>query len=184
MVVERARQIQGTHFTQLTESHADFAHPPLVPMILALAMALAGDDLLALHLSLAWALPVVVVFTYLLGRELSGRLVGLAAAACMLAAPVTLEELGQLYLDLPLCALTTLGVWAWATNRAAIAGVFFALAVMTKLPGLVVPMTLVAFQLLDPARRRSWRMYVTLTTPFVLTVAWLVHHAAETGWLL
>ncbi len=186
-VVEAARDLGASDFWPLVAGHSDFAHPPLFPVLLALTWKVLGSSLVVSH---ALVLPFFVLLlaaTYRLGTLAGGRAVGVAATVVLALTPVALEELGQVYMDLPLAALTTAALVAWRAERAGWTTLLLALAVLTKLPAAVVPSVLLVAEI-DARRaagkRVNRRMIVALVAALLMVPLWLGYHRLSTGWTL
>jgi len=123
---------------------------------------------------------ITVALVYLLGRKLSGRAVGLAAASLLAVDGMVLGMDRLALLEPPLNLFSVLAVLAYLSvfergpddgqgrRMAVLAGVLAALASLAKTPGVVVIVALLTVSLL----RRRFREAVTIAVSFAL--AWLV----------
>jgi hypothetical protein len=88
-------------------------------------------------------------------------------------------------MDLPIAALLTWGLVAWLGERRALAAALFTAAAWMKIPApLTVPGALALVLLGDREKRKDWRAFAALATPFLADAVWVAHHAAVTGWAL
>jgi 4-amino-4-deoxy-L-arabinose transferase-like glycosyltransferase len=184
-VVDAARDLLATHFDPLVAGHSDFAHPPLFVATLALAWRIFGDGRVVSHALVLPALPAAMVGTYLLGKRVADRVVGASSALLFGGVAFVVAEAGQVYMDLPVGAILTLGLVAWLAGRRLAASLLLCAATAAKLPyPLLVPSVLAVLLAFDPVRRRGVRSWLALAAPFVVLGVWLGYHRAVTGWLL
>jgi hypothetical protein len=125
-------------------------NPPLVGYLIALAARVLGWSEVALHG--AFLLPAlgVVLGTYGLAREWTGR--PRAAALAALCTPVFAVTSTTVMADTTLLAFWVLAVWAWvrglrtrSQRSLALAGLLIALAALTKYVGLLLVPLLVLY---------------------------------------
>ncbi len=184
-VVDAARELLATGFHPLVATHSDFAHPPLFVALLALAWRTLGESRAVAHALVLPALPLAMLATYRLGVKVSDRAVGAAAAFLFGGVAVVLEEVGQIYMDLPIAALLAWGIVAWLDDRRAWAAALFSAAALMKIPApLTVPGALMLVVVASPKSRKDVRAHLALLAPFVVDAVWLAYHAAVTGWVL
>ena len=181
-VIDATRELMRTGWHPLVPPHPFFTHAPLFHVLLGAVWRIFGETRAASHLlCLPW-LPLAMTGTYAIGVRLGGRLEGLAAAFVFGTMPLAVTEVGQVYVDLPMAALSTCGVAAWLHGRRALASALFCLAVMTKIPAILVPAALGASVLVMPARRREWRDYAALGAPLACVLAYGAYHAHAVGY--
>jgi hypothetical protein len=184
-VVDAARDLIATGFHPLVATHSDFAHPPLFVALVALAWKLFGESRAVAHALVLPALPLAMLATYRLGLKVSDRAVGAAAAFLLGGVAVVLEEVGQVYMDLPVAALLAWGMLAWLDDRRAWAAALFSAAALMKIPApLTVPGALMLVVAASAKSRKDVRAYLALLVPFAVDALWLAYHAAVTGWVL
>ena len=189
--IPAARDLLATHFRPFVVGHSDFAHPPVFMALLALAWEAFGMSRAVSHALVFPFLPLAMGGTYMLGARLpdlqkahGDRALGAAAAFLFGGVAVVLEEVGQIYAELPAAAAVSWGLVALFRRRVWTAALLFALAASFRIPTLIVPAALGLFVLATPAGRRRPLRWVPLLVPFALVTAWLVYHRAVTGWSL
>ncbi len=184
-VVDAARDLRSTGFHPLIATHSDFAHPPLFVALVALAWTIFGESRVVAHALVLPALPALMLATYQLGCRSGDRAVGACAAFLLGGVAVVLEEVGQVYMDLPIAALLAWGLLAWVSDRRAWASALFCAAALMKIPApLTVPGALALVVAATPATRKDLRAYAALAAPFAVDAVWLAYHAAVTGWVI
>lgn len=195
----RAFRYEGVLPLVIRGCESAFAHPPGFPLVLAAAWRVLGDSLLVTHVVLLAYATLFLAGAYFAGRGLAGRLVGVGAALVVGGFPVFLAEVGDVYLDLPAAALVTGALGAWLCERRKTASALFLAAAMTKLPSVLVPMSLslgVALRAWSTTRgeaigtrlpraiRLTLREAAPLLAAFVWIPVWLCYHHAVEGWWL
>ena len=141
-------------------------YPPGLPLLMALPLALFGENGPFFVVPVAGAL--LVLFTYLLGQEATGsRSVAAVAALLMLASPVFLAHLLVPMSDVPAAAGWTLVAVLVLKQRALAAGVVSGLTLLIR-PNLVllVLMPVFAWQ----QRREPYIRYAMGLLPGVLAI--------------
>ncbi|OGV95626.1 hypothetical protein A2W24_07050 [Microgenomates group bacterium RBG_16_45_19] len=162
----------------------EFAHPPLIPFLVTLSWSIFGQNRLAAHLTVVPFLILLLGSTYYLGKKLSSPLTGLTAALLTASFPFLVAEVGMIYLDLPLAALSLAGLTAWFYQRPVVAAAFLSLAMLTKMTILPLILVLTVFTLLDQKQRCHWRWYLPLVLPLLCAGFYLNYHHYFTGWWL
>lgn len=136
-----------------------FATAPLYPWLVAVWFGLFGMSELGVRFFSAAAGGGTIWLTYLIGRRLWTRKVGLLTAVVLLSTVQFLYRSRTGNLDLPLTFLITLAVYAWLVKKPVMAGVSTGLAVLVK-----GPFGLLSLPLLWVAKRKGhWRRLVLAT---------------------
>ncbi|OLT39127.1 hypothetical protein BJF85_07555 [Saccharomonospora sp. CUA-673] len=171
---------------EYVEGYTDFAWL----VLLGLGRALTGGEVetIAVVLGVACVLLTVLVVYALTGRILRGTDPAFAVAAAAVTAGVgSLAAYGPSGLSTPLFVLLVLAlVYALVNGNPVLAGVVAALAVMTRLDGLVVAVVAGAWLVAVAASRRvSWSApAVYLLGAAVLLVPWLAWRMTYYGELV
>jgi 4-amino-4-deoxy-L-arabinose transferase-like glycosyltransferase len=174
----------GNPLAGQAELRATAEHPPLYPLLLALAIKLGitGDEALRALGSLPGALTVVLIG--LIARRIAGDAVGLLAASIAAAYPLLIAADGALLAETiyaPLVAgavLTALHTIERPTPaRAALLGALTGLAILTRSEAvLLVPLLLAPVAWLASERRATTLAIATLVA--ALAVApWVIRNA-------
>lgn len=155
------------------------SHPHLALAAMALVDAAFGPSDATARATVAGFGVLGIFAAYLLGRELRGPLTGAGAAALVAVLPVHVHLSRQALLEIPLATCAMFAAWGllrWlrvGTRHAAlVAGLLTAAAVLAKLPGVLVPVALVAALALQAARERlhhgSWSTAAAAPRPAVV----------------
>lgn len=140
-----------------------FGYPLNVPMGFVVSWVASGGIHEGLAKAMPWALGMgAVLATYLLGREIKSRRLGLLAAAIVAATPMFAQNVGIAYVDLPatfpvtLALLYTLRWWRYQRWRdALLAGLLVAVGLWTKQSALTYLASLAALPLVAWIAQRS-----------------------------
>lgn len=127
------------------------SQPPLILYAMALSMKVLGPTDLAAVLPSIVLGTLTVLAVYALGRRLGGRFVGLGAASILAVMPFHIEMSRKAMLDAGytfFLVLTTLFLVAWLQTRsrrhAVLTGVAVACAALSKLPGALAGVAVLA----------------------------------------
>jgi len=141
-------------------------YPPGLPLLLAVAKAVAGQC------AIAWVVPLcggaLVWLTYLIGRRLASPAVGATAAWIMATSPVVIFMLGVPMSDVPAgaaWALAAYGCFEESGLGVAIGGLGAALAILIR-PQLTPLALVLAIQVLFGGTDRAWARRVGLCARF------------------
>lgn len=173
----------------VARGHLPFVHqfdlkPPLIFFLFGATIALFGKSLLAIRLLGTLCVFAAASFVFLTGKRLAGgwpALAGALVCAALASAPFGLATSSEL----PAIAFLSVAIWRLARTPlsdrdAALAGLFVALAVLTRtnlaVVALALGLVLLAGALLVPARvsRRAWLAYgvAGLVAPLLLMLAY------------
>ncbi len=139
------------------------SHPPLVPYLMAAVIKLNGGvDEFVLHLAfLIFPLIAALSVFYIAVRFCDAPLL---AVLLLVTCPIFMVNAQNLMTDVPAIALTlcTLAVFVYAVERqktsfAVISGILGGLAALTRYPGLITPLLLVAYSVIS---RKGFRLSI------------------------
>jgi hypothetical protein len=152
--------------TEMPMSHVT-KNPPLASYYAALIGSWTNWSEVALHLAFLIPTLVVVVGTYELARELTGR--PLLAAVLTLVAPGFLVSATSVMCDVPMLALWIVCVLVWrkglSSGRATylvLGALLIALSALTKYYGVCLIPLLFAYSIFKKRRVGSWALYFLL----------------------
>lgn len=159
------------------------SHPPLYHILLHYWAALFGDDLLVLRLFSVLISTACVPLTYLLGRTLAGRTVGLGAAGVMALSPFHIYHAQQARMYPLLACLvlvaTLLFLRAWRRGRwydwlllgvSIAAGFYTHVFFFFSVPALLLWVGIAAYQQGSLTR---WRLVGLLAAPLLAAIAFV-----------
>jgi hypothetical protein len=162
-------------------------YPPLVHIIGGLAGVIGGVNVAApIVAENLIFVPLLAFGCYRTGRLLFGSAAGLLAVACVLGAPLLIEQFHVFMLDAPMTALIAVTIWLVLAsedfsrfNFAAAAGFAAGFGMLTKVQFAVYVAGFVCFVLLHGGWR-NWRgVLVFLGIGFVIAAPWYIIHLSE-----
>ncbi len=189
--INAAKDLQTTHFLPWVAGHSDFAHPPLLMTYIALGWNLISESLLTSHLLMLVFLPLLMMATFLIAQRFISPWLALGIAFLTGFTPYILAEVGTIYIDLPVGALSTAGLAAIIYHKKWPGIILFTASVLVKESALLIlPAAAYAYwswnfsvnkritrsQLL----RKGWGLLI----PVAVYLLWLTYHYQVTGWWL
>jgi len=170
----------------LTTTH----YSPLLPLLIAGTAVFLKNYILSGYVVVAVFGTLLVVPTYLLGRELIGTRVGLMAAALMAISPFYVGTSEYIYSETVYIFFLLTGLYfGWVTLKnstllsGAIAGVSLGLAYLSNPSGLFYAMTLLVLALIVAWRKGAWRrmtwpmgLFLLCFMVFAAPYIWYMHH--------
>lgn len=153
--------------------NAPYFRAPLYPFFLGLLLAVSGKNLFFVRVIQMLVGCLTVFVTYRLGERLAGRAAAVMAALLMILYPLTTYFDGELLLDplFTLLALLTLYFIAVPENkpdRPVLAGVFFALAALTRPTVLIFAPFIIAYYLRGRTDRGRRGTGIKMAGQFIL----------------
>jgi len=177
-VINSARTLLNNNFNPLIVPDSDFAHPPLLIGLLALMWKLFGQSQLVSHLLMFPFLPIYLISIYYLAKKLFNLPIAIVTTIICATTPVVIAEYGLIYIDLPMAALTMLGLSLWVNKKYILSIIFLSLAALIKLPALGIVGGLVVWQLW----KKQYKQIYYLLTPFISFGLWLIYHYQIENW--
>jgi 4-amino-4-deoxy-L-arabinose transferase-like glycosyltransferase len=157
------------------------AHPPGVMAYLALVWRIAGYSIASTRLAMLALAAAVVVFTFFLGRELSGKLApAILAIVFLLLDPLFYTQSMMAQLDMPAMLFTVLGLLLFLTDRHAAAAAACTALVLCKETGALLPLIFIVVLFRDRTRSRYAPYYFG---PFIALAGWFFALRHGTGYL-
>ena len=177
------------------------AHPPLVLAWLALSWKIFGQSPLVTRLAMLLLAAFSLTGFFRLARTVANSTV--AAASTLLTAiyPVFFAQSSLAQIDLPAAGLTFWALEAYFHRRRAAMAIWFALAALAKETAILVPLALVAWEVVSralgsrasmifpvnrdrPQRTRSYtKVIASLICPVAALALWYAYHHARTGFV-
>jgi hypothetical protein len=177
-----------------------YGHSPLFPYLVAVSWKLFGQSLLTSHLINLLFAALLVVYTYLLSRQIvkdpvKGNIVAFLASTLLLFTPVYYAQLGIVYLEIPATVMALAAVYYFfKKNYIALVVVSTLLLYFKEVDGFVllvllgyfwVKESLVATQMNKKIDKKNMiRKTVLFLIPFALVMIWFVYRKIHTGGFL
>jgi 4-amino-4-deoxy-L-arabinose transferase-like glycosyltransferase len=158
-------------------------HPPLVPYLYALVMAIFGESEIVLHLVISLFTLFSVFFFYLLARYFVPKIAYILTAIFILGP--TFLPAQNLMTDIPLLTFILAFFWAIITPvknqkyriRYFLAGLFIGLASLTKYASFILLPILILHIFLT----RRWRYLWVVLIPIFIIILWSLFNYLEYG---
>jgi hypothetical protein len=168
------------------------AHPPLVLGWLGLSWKIFGYSPVVTRCAMLLLAAFSLLGFFRLARSAANTTV--AAASTLLTAiyPVFFAQSSLAQVDLPAAGLIVWGLDSYLCRRRTASIVWFALAALAKETAILVPLALVAWELLGPGFQRicslgdaktSVRETLALLIPVIPLALWYGYHYARTGFV-
>lgn len=177
-VINSAQKLLQNNFQPLIVPDSDFAHPPLLIFLLAWAWKLFGQRTLVSHILMFPFLPIYLISIYFLIKKIFNQPTALVVTIASAFTPVVISEYGLIYIDLPMAALTLLGLSLWLNNEHILAVIFLSFAALIKLPALGIVLGLIIWHLW----KKDIKKILYLTIPFIFFGLWLIYHFQIENW--
>lgn len=192
-VINAAYDLFRNNFNPPIALHSDFAHPPLLMLLVAGAWKLFGVDplgaqrltQLSAHLTTLPFLLLLLASTYFLAKRLLKPTTAALAALLVASVPIVLHESTQIYLDLPAAALTTAALALLLHKKNVFAVIAISLAVLTKETALfVLPLfgIMVASQVQLTTLAKKIKTALIIATPLASYLAYVLLFNRYTGY--
>jgi 4-amino-4-deoxy-L-arabinose transferase-like glycosyltransferase len=181
-VINAAKDILDSNFTQFTTTHSDFAHPPFLMLLLAASWRFFSDNLLVSHLVM---LPFVLLYplaTFSLTKKFIPLLPATVAAFTVAFAPYFLAEAGIVYIDLTTASLAILAFTLLYRQNVYVSLVVFSLAILSKETTLLL---FPAYLYAAHSKKMLIPKIYYFSLPLIALALWFVYHYQVTGqWLV
>lgn len=194
-IMQQAHQYALTNFSPLISSFSDFAHPPLLSIMIALFWRVFGESLAVSHIVYLPFVLLAVFSTYFLGKELFqdrivGPILGFTTAVLLLFTPVFLAQVGIIYLEIPSTAFAVTSYLFFLKKRYVLFALSASMMVLMKEYMLFIVLLFLFIYLYRVLKNRKNSKSISLEKknilfqiiPFIVMSAWLLLHKISTGW--
>jgi 4-amino-4-deoxy-L-arabinose transferase-like glycosyltransferase len=143
----------------------NFEHPPLAKAFIALSIAAFGNNFIA------WRIPSVIFaltatyLTYLIAKKYMSEKMATYSAALLTCSTIFLIVGSCGTLDMPMLALSLLGIYAYLNKKTVQTGVWLGLAVLAKETAILIAAALWIYTWI---KRDSKKRILILTTIFLI----------------
>lgn len=176
-----------------------YAHPPLLPIMIAISWRIFGIGITQAHLVMWPFLPIYLLASYRLFRFVLPRSISMITTLLLACFPIILTEYAMIYLDLPMAAMAILALYFYLVEKQWLAGFCLMLSMWFKLPAIFLlgPLLLHSILLINYENSRNGeaqsfkeliQVVVTrnwyLLYPLLGFASWLIYFHAQSGWWL
>ena len=167
------------------------AHPPLVMAYLALIWKIAGYKVIVTRTAMLALATFALAAVFRLAEKVANREAAAAATICTALYPVFFAQSTMAHVDLAAAGLSLWALCAYLDERRWPAAVWFSLAALAKETAVLIPLTLLGWELLgrlpalDGSRffRKPRRFPQGLLVPFFGLAFWYGFHYRKTGFV-
>jgi hypothetical protein len=167
------------------------AHPPLVMAYLALIWKIAGYKIMVTRTAMLALATFALAGVFRLADKVANREVAAAATICTALYPVFFSQSTMAHVDLTAAGLSFWALREYVDNRQWPAAMWFSLAAMAKETAILIPLALLAWQLLarlpalEPSQFfcKSRRRPAALLLPCFVLALWYGFHYWKTGFV-
>lgn len=170
----------------LTIPSGPIVHVPVLQWSLAVLYNIFGESPALSNLVIAIFSFVGAYFTYLLGKHLYGKKVGIIASLLLFFSPTYFAISGQVLFDIPLAAMTVVALYYGIKRNFPLYLVSASILVLTKEPGFLVILVFVVNEMLK--RKVNFKIkiknVIAYSIPIVFLLLWWVWIWTQTGYFL
>jgi len=146
--------------TMFTDPNTE--HPPLAKLIVAFSTVLLGESALAYRLPGVIFGTLLILFFYLAAKKLVAERMALYATALLAFETLTLVQSRVFMLDIFMVSFMVLGLYLFLCKRVFLAGVVFGLSALCKEMGVIGPLIVMTFWLLEQRQTGGFRFRETV----------------------
>tara|TARA_Y100000034_G_C6905799_1_gene420245 strand:- start:1857 stop:3500 length:1644 start_codon:yes stop_codon:yes gene_type:complete len=157
-------------------------HPPFFFLFSGLIFRIFGDSLVVSHLITVVFSFLAVYFTYLIGRELFSKRVGIIAAFVLLFTPMFFSFSSLFYLEMPLTALIIIGLYFAIRNNHYLYVLFASLAILTKEPAIAFVIALLFIKIIK--EKDKLKIGLIYSIPIFVFLLWVLSNKIFYGFFL
>src|SRR3989344_7573001 len=181
-VIPAAQHIYENGFTIFFWNYSN-GHPPFYFILLGFVFKLFGSSQVVSHLVTVFFSFLAVYFTYLLGKLLFNRKVGITAALLMFFYPTFFSYSGMSYLAIPLAALTIMSIYYFIKGNKLIYVVVSSSLALTTERAVVIPVALLFYEILKN-KRINIKKDIILSIPVIIFGLWLISNKIYYGYFM
>ena len=181
-VIPSAQHIYEDGFTIFLWNFSN-GHPPFYFILLGFVFKLFGSSPLVSHLVIVFFSFLAVYYTYLLGKCLFSRRVGIIASILMFFYPTFFSHSGMSHLAIPLVALTIISIYYFVKGNKIFYIIFSSLLVLTKESAIFIPLALFLYKVLKDKDINIRKNFIFLI-PIFMFLLWLLSNKLHYGYFL
>ena len=147
-------------------------HTPFFYLFTGLIFRLFGDSLIISHLVIVIFSFLAIYFTYLIGKELFNKRVGIIAALILLFIPMFFSFSGLFNLEMPLTALIIMSLYFSIINKHMLYVLFGSLAVLTKETAIGAVVAILFIKILK--EKNKLKIALIYSVPILFFLLWIM----------
>jgi len=181
-IIPASQHVFESGFSIFLWEHGN-GHPPLYFLLLGFVFKLFGSMPLVAHLTSVIFSFLAVYFTYLLGKLLFNRKIGIIASLLMFFYPTFFSYSGMSYLAMPLVAFTTMSIYFFLRGNSIAYLIFSSLLVLTEERGIFIPAALLFYRFLKNKKIDIKKDFI-FAIPILVFLSWLLSNKIHYGTFL
>jgi 4-amino-4-deoxy-L-arabinose transferase-like glycosyltransferase len=163
------------------------AHPPLVMAYLALAWKTFGFRIVVTRVAMIGLATFALAGLFRLAEKIANREVAAASVICTAMYPVFFAQSSLAQVDLPAAGFCFWALAAYFDDHPWATAVWFSLAALAKETAILVPLALLAWEIIKRLRGKSSesrkRFSIAQLLPFFILALWYAFHYFKTGFV-
>src|SRR3989344_428828 len=178
-IIPASQHVFESGFSIFLWEHGN-GHPPLYFLLLGFVFKLFGSMPLVAHLTSVIFSFLAVYFTYLTGKHLFNRKVGIIASLLMFFYPTFFSYSGMAYLAIPLTALTIMSLYFFIKKNNILYIIISSCLVLTEERAIMVPSALLFYKIFKNKKFNLKKDFIFLI-PLLVFGLWLVSNKLYYG---
>lgn len=157
-------------------------HPPLFYIFGGIIFKIFGDSLIVSHLIMIIFSFLSIYFTYLIGKRLFSKRVGIIAALMLLFTPMFFSFSGLFNLEMPLTALIIMALYFAIINKNFLYVLFGSLAILTKETAIGAVVAIFFVKILK--EKNKLKTFYIYSIPILIFFIWMISNKIHYGYYL
>ena len=153
-------------------------HVPMFSWILALFYTIFNESAFVTHFVVAIFSFLSVYFTYLTGKFLFNKKVGLIASLFTFFSPIFFAISGQGLIDMSLVAFTMMTLYFGLKKKIILYLIFGSFLVLTKQPGFLLIVAFIFYKIINKEKIKD---VILFSLPLIVLFGWLNWYKMQTG---
>jgi len=181
-VIPAAQFIYENSFTIFLWNYSN-GHPPFYFILLGFVFKLFGNSQLVAHLVTLFFSFLAVYYTYLLGKFLFNRKIGIIASFLMFFSPTFFSHSGMSHTAIPLTALSIISIYYFLKGNNFLYIIFSSLLVLTEERAIAIPLVLLFYKIFKE-KKINIKKNIILFVPILVFILWLLSNKLYYGYFL
>jgi len=181
-VIPSAQHIYEGNFTIFLWSYSN-GHPPFYFILLGFLFKLFGNSQIVSNLVTIFFSFLATYYTYLIGKHLFSRKIGVIATFLMFFYPTFFSHSGISHVAIPLTALAIISIYYFIKNNRILYLIFSSFLVLTEERAVVIPVSLLIYDFFKN-KKFNFKRSIILSLPIILFMIWMISNKLHYGYFL
>jgi len=160
----------------------NLGHPPFFFLLVGALFKLFGDSQIVANSVVLFFSFLTLIFTYLIGKNLFNRKIGIIASLLLLFTPIFFSYSALLFLAMPLTALTVMSIYFFIKDNKILYFIFGSLTVLTETTGILLIIALTLVKIIE--QKKFNKNVVYYASPILIFLAWVISNKVYYGHFL